>query len=197
MKIYKDLQQGTSEWLQIRLGKFTASNASSVATAGKGLETLVFEKAEELVTGQIKEGFKNADMIRGNELEPKARNLYELETENIVSQVGFCELDEYVGCSPDGLVDEDGLVEIKSPTFRVFYEYLTTAKVDSKYMWQMQMQLLVTNRKWVDYVVYNPMFKKQPIIIKRIERDEEKIEKIKKGLEDGIKKLQEILEKTQ
>lgn len=195
MKIYNDLQQGTEEWLRVRLGKFTASSASTIAVNGKGLETLIFEKAEELISGQIKEGYKNADMLRGNELEPKARNLYELETENIVNQVGFCELDEFVGCSPDGMIGTDGLMEVKCPTFRVYYDYLTTGLVDTGYMWQMQMQMFVTDRKWCDYVVYNPLFKKTPIIIKRIERDETAINKLKVGLEMGKAKLQSILER--
>lgn len=195
MKIYNDLQQGTEEWLRVRLGKFTASSASTIAVNGKGLETLIFEKAEELISGQIKEGYKNADMLRGNELEPKARNLYELETENIVNQVGFCELDEFIGCSPDGMIGTDGLMEVKCPTFRVYYEYLTTGLVDTGYMWQMQMQMFVTERKWCDYVVYNPLFKKTPIIIKRIERDENAINKLKVGLEMGKAKLQSIIER--
>lgn len=195
MKIYNDLQQGTEEWLKVRLGKFTASSASTIAVNGKGLETLIFEKAEELISGQIKEGYKNADMLRGNELEPKARNLYELETENIVNQVGFVELDEYIGCSPDGMIGNDGLMEVKCPTFRVYYDYLTTGLVDKGYMWQMQMQMYVTERKWCDYVVYNPLFKKTPIIIKRIERDENAINKLQVGLEMGKAKLQSIIER--
>jgi len=195
MKIYTDLQQGTEEWLKVRLGKFTASQASAIATAGKGLDTLVFEKVEELVTGQIKECYKNEDMIRGNELEPRARNLYELETGNIVKEVGFVELNDFVGCSPDGMVGLDGLMEVKSPSLRVYYEYLTTEVIDPAYMLQMQMQMFVADRKWCDYVVYNPLFKKQPIIIKRVERDEAKIKKIEVGLQIGVSKIQSILER--
>jgi len=195
MKIYTDLQQGTEEWLKIRLGKLTASKAQAIATAGKGLDTLVFEKVEELVTGQIKECYKNEDMIRGNELEPRARNLYELETGNIVKEVGFVELNDFVGCSPDGMVGLDGLMEVKSPSLRVYYEYLTTEVIDPAYMLQMQMQMFVADRKWCDYVVYNPLFKKQPIIIKRVERDEAKIKKIEVGLQIGVSKIQSILER--
>jgi len=196
MKIYNDLTQGTDEWLKVRLGKFTASSAQAIACNGKGLDTLVFEKAEEIITGQFKQGYKNADMERGNELEPKARNLYELETGNIVNQVGFVELSEYVGCSPDGLVGNDGLMEVKSPSFRVYYEFLTTGVINTGYMWQMQMQMLVTDRKWCDYVVYNPVFKNQPILIKRVDRDEKSINKLGVGLQTGEAKLLTILERT-
>jgi len=195
MIVHKELVQGTDEWLRVRLGKFTASQASAIATAGKGLDTLVFEKAEELITQEIKQGYKNPDMERGNLLEPKARNLYELETENIVHEVGFVELDQYVGCSPDGMIGNEGLVEIKCPSFRVYYEYLTTGKVDPSYFNQMQMQMFVTDRKWCDYTVYNPLFKSQPIIIKRIDRDEIAIKKIQVGLTMGVAKLQSIIER--
>jgi putative phage-type endonuclease len=188
-------QQGTDEWLKIRLGKFTASKAQAIATNGKGLDTLVFEKAEEIITGQFKQGYKNADMERGNELESRARNLYELETGNVVNEVGFVELSEYVGCSPDGLVGNDGLFETKCPSFRVYYEFLTTGVINTGYMWQMQMQMLVTDRKWCDYVVYNPVFKSQPIIIKRVERDEKSINKLEVGLQTAQAKLKDILER--
>lgn len=193
MIIHKDLVQGTDEWLQIKLGKLTASHAQAIASNGKGLDTLCFKKVDELVSGEIEHGYKNADMERGNELEAVARFEYEMQTDNIVEKVGFIELDKYTGCSPDGLVGEDGGIEIKCPNIRIFYEYQQSGKVDTGYMWQIQMNLYVSDRKWWDYVVYNPNFK-ESLIVKRIERDEEKIEKIKIGLEAGIKKIEEIME---
>lgn len=192
MIIHKDLQQGTDEWLKVRLGKFTASKASAIASNGKGLTTLIWEKVDEIIAGEIKQSFKNADMERGNELEPRARIAYEFETMNAVEQVGFIELDKYVGCSPDGLVGKDGLVEIKCPTNRVFYEYMTSGKIDTGYMWQMQMQLLVSGRDWVDYVVFNPNFK-NPLIIKRVERISTDIAKLEAGLATGKAQLESIL----
>lgn len=192
MIIHKDLQQGTDEWLKVRLGKFTASKASAIGSNGKGLTTLIWEKIDEIISGEIKQGFKNADMERGNELEPRARIAYEFETMNAVEQVGFIELDKYTGCSPDGLVGKDGLVEIKCPTNRVFYEYMTSGKIDTGYMWQMQMQLLVSGREWVDYVVFNPNFKNSTII-KRVNRDESAIAKIEAGLMTGKAQLESIL----
>lgn len=194
MKIYNEITQGTPEWFEVRLGKLTASKATAIATAGRGLETLVYEKAAELITRKLPDAYTNQDIERGKELEHKARNAYEIETGNVVHEVGFIELDEFTGCSPDGLVGNDGLVEIKCPKDSVFIKYLYTGKVDTGYMWQMQMQMHVTSRKWVDYVVYNPNFR-NPLIIKRIDRDEAKIKKIKEGLATGKAKLQSILEK--
>lgn len=194
MKIYNDLQQGTDEWLEVRLGKFTASTATAIKSNGKGLDTLVLDKAVELITKkQAKKAYKSAAMENGNEMEDEARTVYELSTGLSVVQVGFCELNEHVGCSPDGLVGDDGLVEIKCPEARTFLSYKLTKKVDTGYYAQMQMQMYVTDRQWCDYVVYNPDFP-DAIIIKRVERDEAFIEKIRIGLESGIKKLKETME---
>ena len=181
MKTYNKISQGSEEWLKLRLGKFTASQAQAIASAGKGLETLVFKKVAEILTNKAEEGYKNFDMERGHELEAMARGAYELETGNIVREVGFCELDKQIGCSPDGLVGDDGLMEIKCPCDKVFVEYLYSGKIDTGYMWQMQMQMYVTDRTWCDYVVFNDNFPNS-IVITRVERDEGAVAKIKAGL---------------
>lgn len=192
MKIYEELKQGTAEWLQVRLGKFTASDAQAIATNGKGLETLVYEKAAEILTGQIKEQYTNGDMERGNALEMLARNSYELETGVIVTQVGFIEIDQYEGCSPDGLVGEEGLVEIKCKNDSNFVKFLFDGLIDPAHEWQMQHQLKVTGRKWVDYVLFNPNFQRSTVIT-RVLRAEDKIVKLTKGIETGKTKLAEVL----
>jgi putative phage-type endonuclease len=191
-------EQGSELWFAIKNGKFSASDAQPIATAGKGLETLVFEKASEILSTHIFEPDKytNEDMERGHALEENARESYEINTGTPVTQVGFVEMNENVGCSPDGLVGDDGLIEIKCPKNEVFVRYMYDGKIDPKYYAQMQMQMLVTERKWVDYVVYNPNFVQQ-VIVKRVERDEVMIEKIKTGLDTGVKLLNEILRKVQ
>lgn len=195
MKIYNDIQQNTPEWFALRLGKFTASDAQAIANNGKGLETLVFEKVAEKLTGKFKEEYTNADIERGNELEELARNAYEMETGIIVTKIGFVESEETVGCSPDGFIAEDGLQEVKCKNDANFVRFMYDKKIDPAHDWQMQMQLLVTGRKWVDYVLYNPNFPK-PIIITRVNRDEEKIALIKAGLEKGQQMLAKILEEV-
>jgi putative phage-type endonuclease len=179
-----ECEQGSREWLDCRLGKLTASDSRAIATAGKGLETLCIEKVAERLTGKVDEGFKSPAMQNGNDLETEARNAYELETGNLVTQVGFCKLDEDVGASPDGLVGDDGLVEIKCKTDTVFVRELLSDEIDSGHVWQMQFQLWVTDRKWCDYAVYNPNFPKS-LIIKRVNRDDVAIAKIKAGIETG------------
>lgn len=192
MKIYTELKQGTPEWLKVRLGKFTASNAQAIAANGKGLETLVFEKAAELLTGQAKENYTNPDMERGNALEMLARNSYELEKGVIVTQAGFIELDEYEGCSPDGLVAEEGLIEIKCKNDSNFVKFSMDGKIDTAHEWQMQHQLRITGRSWVDYVIFNPNFKTSTITA-RVIRNEEKIAKLIEGSEKAKQILKEIL----
>lgn len=196
MKIYtkEELVQGTPEWLAVRIGKFGGTDAQAVATNGKGLETLCYEKVGEIITGRPKTSYTNPDMERGNELENTARSAYEIKTGNIVTQVGYIELSDRVGVSPDGLVGEDGLVEIKCPTDANFIRFLVNKTPETKYVWQMQHQLYVTDRKWVDFVIFNDSLDKIEVL--RVKRDETKIDKIKAGLESGIKFIEDILEKV-
>lgn len=195
MKIINSFTQQSDEWFAYKLGKFSASDAQAIATNGEGLETLAFNKATERITGMAtKKPYSNDAMGNGNELEELARNAVELEFDKLIKQVGLIEMNEYIVCSPDGLVDDDGMVEIKCPTNRVYAEYLYYKKIDPKYIAQMQMQMLVSERKWVDYVVFNPNFPKT-FIIQRVERDEECIKKIEVGLSLGIVRVKEIMEK--
>lgn len=187
-------EQGTPEWFEVRLGKFTASTAQAIASNGKGLETLVFEKAAEVVTGKMKPQYTNDDIERGKELEMMARNAFELETGVQVKEVGFIEESKYIGCSPDGFVEEDGLVEIKCKNDANFARYMYEGKIDPEHNWQMQMQMLITGRKYVYYAVYNENFPK-PIIVKKVERNESDIAKLKAGLSTAVALLETIVEK--
>jgi len=180
--------QGSPEWFSIRKGKLTASNAQAIATAGKGLETLVYDILAEKYSSAIPVSYTNEDMERGHELEEAARQIYELERGVKIEQVGFVELDEYTGASPDGLIGTDGLVEIKCKKDSVYLRALIENDIDSKYKWQLQMQLLVTGRGWVDFVDYCPNFTKS-MNITRIEKDPEMQEKLKIGIEEGKKLL--------
>lgn len=180
----------------MRLGKFTASTAQAIATNGKGLETLVFEKVAETMTGKLKEQYTNEDIERGHALEMIARNNYELETGNVVTEIAFIEMDEKIGCSPDGMIAEDGLVEIKCMNDAKFARYMYEMKIDPAHYWQMQMQMLVSGRQWADYVVYNENFKRTTII-QRVTRNEADINKLRAGLVQGVAMLETILEKLQ
>ena len=196
MKIIKDIKQQSPEWFKIREGKMTASHAQAIGNAGKGLETYVYDLVAEEYSSAEKEHFTNEHTERGNELEEVARGIYELENNVSVEQVTFVEYNEYVGCSPDGLVGEDGLIEIKSLIDTEYLKYLIFGEkqIDTKYIWQCQMQMLVTGRKWNDLVIYNPNFKKSMLVF-RIEQDKEMFDKLLNGFEVGKKLILELKEK--
>lgn len=192
MQIYNDIVQGTDEWLNLRLGKFGSTDAQAVSANGKGLDTLIYKKVAEKLTGRFEDNYTNPDMERGKELEGLARSSYEMETGSIVKEVGYVELNDYVGGSPDGLVGEDGMIEIKCRRDSLYVKSAVSRSIDTKYIWQMQHFLYITNRQWCDFVVFSENF---PELIRiRVERDEAAINKIKIGLKSGIAKIESMLE---
>ncbi len=191
-------EQGGDDWHRLRGQKMTASHAQSIGAGGKGLETYIASLAANIhaTEGNNKELFSSVDMERGNRLEEGAALAYELTTGSKVDTVGFVTNLAYEnsGCSPDGLVGDEGLVEIKSPANDTFAKLLYNQEIDSKYLWQMQMQMLICDRKWCDFVAFNPNFKKD-IFIKRIERDPVMQTKLINGLAKGneiLKKYEQI-----
>lgn len=192
MKLHNFAQQ-TEEWYNARKLKFTASKAQAIATNGKGLETLVLEMLTDYYSSEPKAQYTNNDIDRGNLLEPISRNLYEFMTGNKVDQVGFVETSEYTGFSPDGLIGENGGFETKALNdINHFKCVLYGIKaVDKKHIWQCQMSLMLSDRKWWDLVIYNPHFEKS-ILIYRIEPDKEMHEKLQVGIEKGIELLNKL-----
>lgn len=189
---YWNLVQGSDEWLQARLGILTASQTKELVTAtGKiaandKTRAIVYQKVAERLTGRIEESYSNAHMERGHTYEPFARDLY-AETQAPVRECGFIvrQFDGFkIGYSPDGLVGENGLIEIKAPARAKHVKEICEAKEPSEYMLQMQTGLLVTGCEWIDYVAhFNGMHQR----IVRIEPDLELHEKIK----DAAKILEE------
>lgn len=191
MKIHK-IDQRSDEWFELRKGKMTASNAQAISANGKGLETYIIGLLAEKYSNN-REHYTNGDMDRGVELEEAARMTYELEYEK-VEEVGFIELDEYCGCSPDGLIGEDGGVEIKCHSDINHFKFLINRKIDPKYIAQIQMCLLITGRKWWDYVAYNQNFEKSLVVIRTFP-DLVIQEKLIMGIAKGKKIMQELEEK--
>lgn len=196
MQIHKDIIQGTPEWHAIRKGKMTASHAQEIGNNGKGLETYIFQiLAAEYSSGEV-EFYSNKNMERGTELEDAARSMYELETGATVDQVGFILHNDFVGCSPDGLIGNDGGIEIKCHDDVSHFKMLVNGskEIDSKYLWQIQMNLLITGRQWWDYVAYNPNFK-QSLIITRVLPDREKHNALLNGFVAGEIRMKSIKSK--
>lgn len=190
MKIH-NFEQRTEDWYNIRKGKMTASNADTIIANGKGLETYIYNLMAEYYSSAEKENYINADMQRGIDLEPEARLEFEFYTDLDVQEVGFIEYNEFIGVSPDGLIGDDGLIEIKCPNDSVYFKLLLSDNIKPEYIAQMQMQLYVTDRQYCYFVSYNPNFEKS-LYIKKITRDEEMIEKLKKGLDKGTELIKEI-----
>lgn len=193
MKIH-NISQRSEEWFELRKGKLTASNAQAITTNGKGLETYIYQLLAEKYSNN-RENYTNPDIERGVELEDQARMTYEIERE-AVRQVGFIEMDELVGCSPDGLVGEDGGLEIKCVNDANFFKLLVNGEkaVESKYIWQCQMCMLVSQRKFWDLAFYNPNFDKN-LLVFRIEPELAKQEKLLVGLAKGKELVNNIEQK--
>jgi len=193
MKIHKDIIQGTPEWHAIRKGKLTASHAQEIGNCGKGLDTYIMEVlAGEYSSGEV-EFYKNKDMDRGTELEPSARAIYELENNVVIEQVGFVEHSDLIGCSPDGLEGEDTGIEVKCHNDVVHFKMILNGadEIESKYLWQIQMNLLITGRKLWRYLAYNPNFEKS-LLVFDILPDTEKQAKLLEGFKIAEAKIKAI-----
>lgn len=187
--IIHNCEQGTPEWLNIRAGKFTASTFSDLFAkeTTQAYQNAINDVVYGKLTGEPVESYTNDIMKRGSELEPFAREQYELETFNKVNQVGFIELNEWVGYSPDGLIGEDGLIEIKCTLHSALIGYHSGNKIPSKYFYQMQGGLWVSGREWCDFYVWHPKIKPY---LERVFRSEKDIEEIKTKIEIAIEEAQ-------
>lgn len=177
--------QGTPEWHAARAGKVTASGVVNVLAKIKSGEAAArrdyrVQLVTEILTGEATEpGFQSKEMQWGNEQEPFARALYELTRDVMVDQVGFVLHDTITlaGCSPDGLVGEDGLVEIKCPKSATHLGYILANVVPTDYQAQMLWQMAVTRRAWCDFVSYDPRMPEHlQLFVIRFHRDEARIE---------------------
>lgn len=178
-----DVEQGTDDWFQARLGKVTASRVADVMArtkTGYGADRANYaaQLIVERLTGQKQETYTNAAMQRGAEQEPQARELYGFMQDVIVQQVGLVMHQTIDGAcaSPDGLVGDDGLVEIKCPTSKTHIETLLGASIDGKYIKQMQWQMACTGRAWCDFVSFDDRLPgEMQIHIRRVHRDDKLI----------------------
>ena len=162
MKIYQDIEQGTDEWLQLRCGILTASEVKLILTptlkmASNDKEKQhLFELLAQRINNYVEPKYINDDMIRGHEDEIRAIQLYSEEYAP-VEQVGFITEDKWgftLGYSPDGMVGDDGLIEVKSRVQKYQAQTITEQKVAPEYIMQAQTGLLVTGRKWLDHISY-------------------------------------------
>ena len=160
---HNDLTQGSEEWLAARCGLLTASEMKLVLTPtlkiAKNDKTRahVFELAAQRITQYVEPTFIGDDMLRGMADEIKARDLYARNYDD-VTEVGFVTNDKWgftIGCSPDALVGDDGMLEIKSRRQKYQIETILAGTCPDDYLLQVQTALVVTERKWLDFISYS------------------------------------------
>lgn len=174
------VEQGTDAWFAMRLGKVTASRVADVMAKTKtgvaaSRQNYLIELALQRVTGVFEQGFTTQAMQDGIDREAQARVLYEVTTGEFVDQAPFVDHPtiEGFGASPDGLVNTNGLCEIKCRGNSGHWEVIKTKEIPKKYWIQQQAQLACTGREWNDYVGYNPNFPdKSKLYVQRVYRDE-------------------------
>jgi hypothetical protein len=170
-----DCKQGTPEWLAARLGKVTASEIGALVSplgkvrTGDGPRTYLYKKLAEKILGVPGSDFTSFGMEQGVIVESEARAWFAFENNVSVREVGFCESDDgHIGFSPDGLIGEDGGIEIKSPQPAKHIEYLLNGVVPEDYVLQVQFSLYVSGRAWWKFLSYSRQF---PALVVHVEPD--------------------------
>lgn len=177
------MDQRSPEWFAARLGKATASRMADICARtktgwGASRANYLAELVCERLTGQPTQGYVNSAMQWGTDTEPQARDAYRFLTDNHVEEVGFIDHPSIAmsGASPDGLVGEFGMVEIKCPNTAQHIKTLSDDMIEGKYVLQMQWQMACAGRQWCDFVSFDPrMPAGMDVWIRRVERDDAQI----------------------
>lgn len=197
------MEQRTEAWFRARAGRFTASRmADLMAKTKSGPSTsranLITLLAVERITGQCVETYTNSAMQRGIELEPVARSAYESKVGSLVEEVAFIIHPELpnVGASPDALVGSDGMLEIKCPAAPAKHlDALRKSSHAQEYAWQLQTQLWVSSRDWVDIVSFDNRFPEGlQLAICRVERDDKAIDELRQAVIQADQEVNEIVQ---
>lgn len=187
-----DVEQGSEEWRKARLGVVTASCFSQLMAKGEGKtrRTYMMKLIGERLTGELSEQFSNVHTERGTVMEPQARALYELEKDVQIMPCGFMKRGD-VGYSPDGLIGEDGLIEIKSKLPHLHLELMLKDEAPSEHMAQMQGGLWISEREFCDFVSYWPGL---PLFVKRVYRDEKYIKQVSDAVDAFLTEMQQTID---
>lgn len=190
-----NIEQGTDEWHKLRYGRLTASDFHTFMGSSSTRTNLIWKKAAERLTQVASDScrFSNVHTDRGHENEPVAREMYEIISTNDVQEVGFVTGHNAIGCSPDGIVGDDGLIEIKCKDTHTHLKAVVKNYIDPTHVTQIQFSLYVTGRKWCDYILYNEHYP-QPLHIIHVLRDEEYIGKIKEQIERANTEINKIID---
>jgi len=190
--------QRDENWYKSRLGKITASRISDIMAKTKtgysaSRQNYINQLIAERLTGEVQESYTSQAMQHGIETESMARDYYETETFFNVEQVDFIHSPDgkMSGASPDGLVGDEGMLEIKCPNTSTHIETVLGAKIDKKYIYQMQWQMYCSGRQWCDFMSYDYRLKEYPAFIKRIFRDEDMIKEIQEEVDKALKEIED------
>ena len=194
------LEQRSDEWFKIRCGKVTASRVSDVIAKtksgwGASRANYMAQLIAERLTGEVADSYTNSAMQWGTDHEDEARTAYEFYQNENVQEIGFVKHQKLEsGASPDGLVGKDGLIEIKCPNTSTQIQTLLDQKIPRKYETQMLWQMECTQRKWCDFVSYDPrMPENLKLFVRRFERDDERLDEIRAMVADFIGELENKL----
>jgi len=195
--IILEMEQGSDEWLAARLGRPSASMFSKlITTKGKSSTQAggyINKLAGERLSGESEAFYTNEHMVRGTELEPEAREVYEFITGNDVLEVGFIVDPNFeYGCSPDGLIGTDGGIEIKCPAATTMMKYYQdNEELVKAYYQQIQGCMWVTKRDWWDAFAYHPKMKH---VLVRVPRDDAFIAKLAVEVEAAVIEIKNQVE---
>ena len=195
------LEQGTDEWKMARLGHVSGSSIADVMAKGKSGEALTRKKYKtrlvaERLSMQIQEGFTSSAMEWGIQTEYLARQAYEVYSDTFVDKTGFWKHPsiKWLGCSPDGLVGDMGLVEIKCPNTTTHIDYLYADQIPTEYYKQMQCQLWVTNREWCDFISFDPRLPlKNRLFVKRLHRSNDFITDMEIEVKQFLQEVEDMI----
>lgn len=194
--IILDIEQSSEAWHQARCGRITATRIKALmqGESTQGYKDLIIDIAGEIITGEKEESYSNAIMERGIELEPEARRLYESEMGVTVDEIGFIipndntDFSEWIGISPDGIIDNSFGLEIKCPLRKTHLNYIKRDVLPNEYKWQVQGSLFLTRFDYWDFMSYYPNMK--PFII-RVKPDLEMYKAIDDRLQITIDRIKD------
>lgn len=198
------MEQRSDEWFKARLGKATGSKFHDICSFTRSGESAYrrnyrYQLIAERLTGEKQDFYMNAAMQWGVDNEDSARLAYEFATGNVVEEAGFIEHPTIkdAGISPDGLIGDDGGVEIKCPETATHIQTLTTNEVPSKYMEQVDGAMWVTGRKWWDFVSYDPRMPEDlAMVIIRVERSNARLRSLETNIVDFLEEVDQELERV-
>lgn len=198
-----EIIQGTEEWFTTRCGKVTASRVADVVAKtksgwGASRANYAAQLIAERLTGNVADSYSNSAMQWGTDTEPLARAAYEFRTDADVVEVGFVDHPgiQMSGASPDGLVTDVGLVEIKCPNTATHIDTLLKGKIPTKYITQMQWQMACTGRTWTDYASFDPRLpESMALFVKRVDRDNERIKDLEREVKTFLSEIDATVRK--